>query len=170
MVEKYPDATGPILAHRLDMSTSGVMILSKSLDIHKILQRQFTSRTVKKKYVALLDGLIKENKGDIKLPLRVDLDNRPSQMVCFEHGKPAHTHWEVIERKGNRTRIHFYPVTGRTHQLRVHAAHLLGLNAPIIGDDIYGIKADRLLLHAEYIEFTHPVSNERVSFTVEAEF
>jgi len=92
------------------------------------------------------------------LPLRGDIHNRPNQIVCFEHGKPAQTHWEVIERKDNKTLVYLYPITGRTHQLRVHAAHPLGLNKPIVGDDLYGTKAERLYLHAESIAFQHPVT------------
>ena len=120
--------------------------------------------------MALLDGWLDENSGTIDLPLRVDLDNRPNQIVCYEHGKPAQTYWEVIERRTNQTLVYFYPITGRTHQLRVHAAHNLGLNTPIVGDDLYGTKADRLHLHAESITFNHPISKETVTVTIAAEF
>ena len=120
--------------------------------------------------MALLDGLLKEDHGIIDLPLRVDLDNRPNQMVCYEYGKSAQTKWEVIERRENQTLVHFYPITGRTHQLRVHAAHQLGLNTPIVGDDLYGTKANRLHLHAESITFNHPVSKESTTVTVAADF
>lgn len=166
----YPDATGPLIVHRLDMATSGLLLIAKSIEIHKELQSQFIKRKVKKRYVALLDGLLKEDHGIIDLPLRVDLDNRPNQMVCYEHGKSAQTKWEVIERKENQTLVHFYPITGRTHQLRVHAAHQLGLNTPIVGDDLYGTKANRLHLHAESITFNHPVSKESITVTVAADF
>ena len=104
------------------------------------------------------------------MPLRVDLDDRPRQLVCYQHGRPAQTQWQVIERKNNQTRVYFYPLSGRTHQLRVHAAHVKGLNTPIIGDDLYGNKATRLYLHAESLEFNHPISRELMSFQVEAEF
>jgi tRNA pseudouridine32 synthase/23S rRNA pseudouridine746 synthase len=166
----YPDATGPLIVHRLDMATSGLLLIAKSIEIHKELQSQFIKRKVKKRYVALLDGLLKEDHGIIDLPLRVDLDNRPNQMVCYEYGKSAQTKWEVIERRENQTLVHFYPITGRTHQLRVHAAHQLGLNTPIVGDDLYGTKANRLHLHAESITFNHPVSKESTTVTVAADF
>ena len=170
MKQKFPEATGPLIVHRLDMSTSGLMLIAKSKETHKILQSQFLKRTIRKRYVALLEGIVQENEGTIDLPLRVDLDNRPRQLVCTEYGKPAQTRWQVIERLNQRTKIHFYPFTGRTHQLRVHSSHPLGLNIPIVGDDLYGQKANRLHLHAEYIEFSHPLSGEIVSFFKEAEF
>lgn len=168
--KRYPDATGPLIVHRLDMSTSGLLLIAKSEEIYKKLQSQFIKRTVKKRYVALLDGIVKQPEGSINLPLRVDLDNRPNQLVCYEYGKPAETHFKVIEIKNKKTRIHFFPITGRTHQLRVHASHSLGLNCPIIGDDLYGTKADRLHLHAEEITFMHPISKEILTIFKEAEF
>ena len=158
----YPNA---MIVHRLDMSTSGLLLIGKTSEIYKKLQAQFIKRNVKKRYVALLDGVLYEDSGSINLPLRGDLHNRPNQIVCYEHGKPAQTHWEVIERKDNKTLVYFYPNTGRTHQLRVHAAHSLGLNTPIVGDDLYGTKADRLHLHAERITFVHPISKEIILFT-----
>jgi tRNA pseudouridine32 synthase/23S rRNA pseudouridine746 synthase len=163
----YPNA---MIVHRLDMSTSGLLIFGKTPDIYKKLQAQFIKRNVKKRYVAQLDGVLSEDSGSINLPLRGDLHNRPNQIVCFEQGKPAQTHWEVIERKDNKTLVYFYPITGRTHQLRVHAAHSLGLNTPIVGDDLYGTKADRLHLHAERITFVHPISKEIITFTCEIIF
>lgn len=168
--ELYANATGPLIVHRLDMSTSGLMLIAKSEEVYKNLQSQFIKRTVQKKYVALLDGIVTKDEGFIDLPLRVDLDNRPNQLVCYEHGKSARTKFEVISRENNQTRIHFYPITGRTHQLRVHASHHLGLNCPIIGDDLYGTKANRLHLHAEEITFEHPISKEKMTLTVEADF
>jgi len=170
MKMQFPKATGPLIVHRLDMSTSGLMLIAKTKDTHKNLQRQFIKRTVKKRYVALLDGLVKYNEGIIDLPLRLDIDDRPRQLVCYEHGKSARTKWKVIERKNNQTKIHFYPITGRTHQLRVHSAHSTGLNIPIIGDDLYGTKSNRLHLHAELVEFEHPISKDLMSFTIDAEF
>ncbi len=167
---KYPDATGPLVVHRLDMSTSGLMLIAKNEIVYKKLQRQFINRTVKKRYVAILDGIIKPLKGTIDLPLRVDLEDRPRQLVCFEHGKNALTEFEVIGIEDSKTRIHFYPITGRTHQLRVHASHPSGLFAAIVGDDLYGKKADRLHLHAEFLKFIHPVSKEMIELQVEAEF
>lgn len=168
--EKYPEATGPIIVHRLDMSTSGIMLIAKDEPTYVKLQSQFINRTIKKRYLALLDGIVKQPSGFIDLPLRVDLNDRPRQLVCYEHGKPAQTHFKVISIKNKQTRIHFYPITGRTHQLRMHASHELGLNAPIVGDDLYGTKANRLHLHAEWIEFNHPVTGERMEILVEAEF
>ena len=168
--EKYPDATGPLIVHRLDMSTSGIMLIAKNEATAVQLQSQFINRTIKKRYVALLDGLLEKSHGYIDLPLRVDLDDRPRQLVCYEHGKPAQTKWKTIEVKNGKTKVHFYPITGRTHQLRVHASHNLGLHTPIVGDDLYGAKADRLHLHAEYIQFEHPITKEVMEILVEAEF
>ncbi len=168
--QQYPDATGPLIVHRLDMSTSGLLLLTKTKDTHKLLQHQFFKRSVKKRYVALLDGKVAGEEGIIDLPLRGDIEDRPRQIVCHEHGKTSRTHWKVINRGNGRTRVHFWPVTGRTHQLRVHAAHPHGLNAAILGDDLYGQPADRLHLHAEWISFVHPYTREEVAFEVKAAF
>ena len=168
--KQYPNATGPLIVHRLDMSTSGILVLTKTKEANKKVQSQFINRTVKKRYVALLDGNLSKESGKIKLPLRVDLDDRPKQLVDFTHGKNAETKWTVIKKEDNKTRIHFYPITGRTHQLRVHAAHKKGLNTPIIGDDLYGKKSNRLHLHAEFISFLHPTTNEKMTFKVDANF
>lgn len=170
MKKRYPDAEEPLIVHRLDMSTSGLMVIAKTKDIHKALQEQFINRTVKKRYVALLDGVINSSGGTIELPLRVDLEDRPRQLVCYEYGKPAKTIWKVINKESGKTRVHFYPVTGRTHQLRVHAAHPKGLNTPIVGDDLYGVKSNRLHLHAEQIEFIHPVTNNVVKIIQKPDF
>jgi len=160
-LKKYlPQADGPLLVHRLDMSTSGIMLAAKTKLMHQRLQRQFVLRKVKKTYMAILEGIPKDASGEIKLPLRVDLDDRPRQLVCYEHGSFAHTSYEVLSSENGQTRILFYPHTGRTHQLRVHAAHHLGLNCPIKGDDLYGKKANRLHLHAASLGFYHPHSNE----------
>ena len=168
--EKYPDATGPLIVHRLDMSTSGILLLTKTKEANKVLQSQFINRTIKKRYVALLDGNLTEESGKIKLPLRVDLDDRPKQLVDFVHGKNAETDWKIIKRENGKTKVYFYPITGRTHQLRVHAAHINGLNTPIVGDDLYGNKENRLHLHAEFIEFSHPTTHKKMSFTVAPDF
>ncbi|MDO3695521.1 pseudouridine synthase [Wenyingzhuangia sp. chi5] len=168
--QKYPNATGPLIVHRLDMSTSGIMLIALDKNTHEKLQSQFIKRQVKKRYLALLDGIVKDDKGTIELPLRLDIDDRPRQLVCYEHGKPAKTLWKVINRTNNKTRIYFYPVTGRTHQLRVHASHLNGLNTPIVGDDLYGSKSNRLYLHAEHISLTHPVTKEKIEFKAKANF
>ena len=170
MKKKYAHASGPLIVHRLDMSTSGIMLIAKSKEVHQDLQEQFLKKTVKKTYVALLDGVLKQSSGTIDLPLRVDIDNRPFQLVCQEYGKHALTEWELIEKLENQTKIRFFPVTGRTHQLRVHAAHPLGLNTPIVGDDLYGKKKDRLYLHAESIEFSHPVSAKRCLYELSCGF
>ncbi len=166
----YPNATGPLIVHRLDMSTSGLLIIAKSKEIHKQLQSQFIKRTVLKRYVALLDGELEESSGIIDLPLRVDLDDRPRQLVCYDFGKKAVTKWEIIKKETGKTLVYFYPITGRTHQLRVHASHQSGLNHAIVGDDLYGIPAHRLHLHAEMLEITHPVSGERMQFQAAADF
>jgi len=170
MKARFPEATGPLIVHRLDMSTSGLLLIAKSEKIYKNLQSQFINRTIKKRYVALLDGLLDQEEGFVELPLRVDLNDRPRQLVCYEHGKNARTRFKVIEQKDNKTKVHFYPITGRTHQLRVHAAHSKGLNTPIVGDDLYGTKANRLYLHAEFLEFTHPITEKKVRICVKAEF
>lgn len=170
VLRKYPEATGPLIVHRLDMSTSGILLLAKTKEAYLKLQRQFLKRTIKKRYVALLDGVIKEPSGTIDLPLRVDLDDRPRQMVCYEHGKRALTNYEVISIENGKTKVYFYPITGRTHQLRVHAAHELGLGTPIVGDDLYGKKSNRLHLHAEWIEFRHPSTNEVITLQVDPNF
>jgi tRNA pseudouridine32 synthase / 23S rRNA pseudouridine746 synthase len=165
--EKYPDATGPLCVHRLDMSTSGLILSAKTIEAHNFLQRQFIKRTIKKRYVALLEGVIESKEGLIDLPLRLDIDNRPTQLVDMQYGKPAQTRYEVIDITNGKTKIQFYPITGRTHQLRVHASHPLGLNTPILGDDLYGKKGGRLYLHAEFLEFIHPGTKEKVSFEVQ---
>ena len=171
MREQYPEADGPLTVHRLDMATSGLMLIAKTKRVHQNLQAQFKNRLVRKRYVALLEGVVPKDKGTVDLPLCLNPLDRPRQMVHTEHGKPAITDYQVLERlDGKRTRIAFYPRTGRTHQLRIHAAHPLGLHCPIIGDELYGKKAERLYLHAEYLEFTHPITGETLRITKEAEF
>lgn len=167
---RYPNATGPLIVHRLDMPTSGILIIAKDKDSHKALQSQFIKKSLEKRYVAILDGIIAEDEGIIELPLRIDFDDRPRQMVCYEYGKYAKTRYEVIERKDGKTKVYFYPITGRTHQLRMHASHPKGLNTPIVGDDLYGTKADRLYLHAERITFRHPKTYELMTFTIKESF
>ena len=227
--KKYPEATGPMIVHRLDMATSGLLLVAKTKEVHQDLQAQFANRSIKKRYVAVLDGAIikteKETKpiaekailiaketvltkktakaertgntGRIELPLCLNPLDRPRQMVSSEHGKKAITEYQIIseseritsesentfnesnridesERSINEsrkyTRIIFYPLTGRTHQLRVHAAHPEGLGCPILGDELYGKKADRLYLHAEYIEFRHPIYGDILCIQKEADF
>ena len=168
--EKYPEISGPIIVHRLDMSTSGLLLIAKNKRVHQKLQKQFIDKTISKRYVALLEGNVKTDEGIIDLPLRVDLEDRPRQMVCYEYGKNAKTKYKVVERKNNTTKIHFWPITGRTHQLRAHASHLLGLNAPILGDDLYGKKSDRLYLHAESITFEHPETKKIITIEALSDF
>ena len=168
--DMYPEADGPLLVHRLDMSTSGILLVAKNREAHRKLQDQFIRRKVSKRYVALLNGIVEKDEGSIDLPLRVDLDDRPRQMVCNTYGKSARTNYTVIDRTDGKTRIYFYPVTGRTHQLRVHSAHSLGLNCPIVGDDLYGLRAERLCLHAESLTFKHPKSGEMMTFQLDPEF
>ena len=170
MKKKYPQATGPLVVHRLDSATSGLLVVAKTKMVHQHLQSQFIGRKIKKRYTALLDGTLESDEGFIDLPLRVDLEDRPRQLVCYEHGKPAQTAWKVVNRANNQTKIHFFPITGRTHQLRVHASHPQGLNIAIVGDDLYGKRGDRLYLHAEYLEFEHPISREVVKIEVAARF
>jgi len=165
--QQYKDA---ILVHRLDQGTSGIILVAKNYDSYVNLQKQFTKRTVTKRYLAILNGVLEKNSGVIDLPLRVDLDNRPQQMVCYEYGRPSQTKFEISKVENGLTYIHFYPITGRSHQLRVHSAHPAGLNIPILGDDLYGNKNERLFLHAEYLEFDHPKTQERLAFTVPAAF
>lgn len=167
---RYPEATGPLVVHRLDMVTSGLLLAAKTQEVHRHLQAQFENRSIKKRYIALLDGILPEEEGVIDLPICPDYLDRPRQMVNEELGKTAITRYQVMDRKNGQTRIAFFPLTGRTHQLRVHAAHPLGLNCPIVGDELYGRKAERLYLHAEYLEFIHPVSGQRMVIEKKAEF
>ncbi len=169
VLQRYPEA-GPIIIHRLDMSTSGLLIVAKNKASHKFIQDQFIQHTIKKTYIALLDGTIEANSGLIDLPLRVDLADRPRQMVCYTYGKPAQTKWEKMAVENNKTRVRFYPLTGRTHQLRMHAVHPKGLNTPIVGDDLYGRKANRLHLHAASITFIHPSSKQEMIFEIDPDF
>ena len=167
---RYPEATGPLVVHRLDMATSGLLLAAKTQEVHRHLQAQFENRSIKKRYIALLDGILPEEEGVIDLPICPEYLDRPRQMVNEELGKTAITRYQVMDRENGQTRIAFFPLTGRTHQLRVHAAHPLGLNCPIVGDELYGRKAERLYLHAEYLEFIHPVSGQRMVIEKKAEF
>ena len=183
--KKYPEATGPMIVHRLDMATSGLLLVAKTKKVHQDLQAQFANRSIKKRYVAVLDGIVlSERTGRIELPLCLNPLDRPRQIVSKEYGKEAITEYKIIsesekiidesERSINEprkyTRIVFYPLTGRTHQLRVHAAHPEGLGCPILGDELYGKKADRLYLHAEYLEFRHPIYGDILCIQKEADF
>ncbi|WMN12139.1 RluA family pseudouridine synthase [Marivirga salinae] len=170
MQNKYPKATGPLLAHRLDKLTSGIMLISKDLESHKFLQKQFMDKTIHKRYCALLEGKLKQKEGEVNLPLAVDEDNRPMQKVDFEKGRKALTKWNLISQNKEKSMVTFIPVSGRTHQLRVHSAHPEGLDAPIVGDTLYGNKSERLMLHAEYIQFRHPKNQEIMRFENKAPF
>jgi tRNA pseudouridine32 synthase / 23S rRNA pseudouridine746 synthase len=167
---QYPNATGPLLVHRLDVETSGLLLVALDAEAFVALQKQFIERTIEKRYVAVLDGVLPMERGTIELPLRVDLEQRPRQLVDFVHGKPAVTNYEVVERSGGRTRVHFFPKTGRTHQLRVHAAHPQGLAVPIVGDRLYGRPEKRLALHAERLAFRHPSDARLVVIEAAAPF
>ncbi len=176
----FPEATGPLIVHRLDMSTSGLMVIALTKKAHKKLQKQFIDRTIQKRYVATLEGKLIGQQGMINLPLTGDFYDRPRQLVCHQEGKSAETVWEMkdkkiksqpnTENKSSDTKIYLYPKTGRTHQLRVHCAHVQGLNNPILGDDLYGTKQNRLHLHAEKLELFHPVSKKRMTFQVDETF
>lgn len=172
----------PVIVHRLDMDTSGLLLIARTREAHKALQQQFLDHTVSKSYLALLEGVPHEgltgehvvwhssHTGTITLPLRPDLDDRPRQLVDFVHGKPAVTRFRLLKVIDGHQLIALTPVTGRTHQLRMHCAHHLGLNCPILGDPLYGNAiepsaniAQRLYLHAEQITFRHPSSGKIVS-------
>ena len=173
--EKYPDATGPMIVHRLDMATSGLLLIAKTKEVHQSLQAQFENRTVKKRYIALLDGNLSVHKeikrnGRIELPLCPNPLDRPRQIVSTEQGKHAITEYQLLDYSEHQIRIAFYPLTGRTHQLRVHASHPKGLNCPILGDELYGKKADRLYLHAESIQFQHPITGETIDVQIAPDF
>ncbi len=188
----FPHATGPMVVHRLDMDTSGLLIVALDADAQRDLSRQFERRLVEKEYVALLDGVVERDAGEIDLPVRPDVDHRPYQIVDFVHGRRAVTQFRVLSREASRTRVEFVPITGRAHQLRVHAADPVyrgppgaevrelsgeegrrrGLGHPILGDVLYGAAtaAPRLMLHAAWISFMHPSTGERVAFRAPTPF
>lgn len=170
--KKYPEAEGPLIVHRLDMATSGLMIIAKTEFAYHRLQDAFLHHRVQKKYVAIVCGKNIPTKGTISLPLMPDYLDRPRQIVNHEQGKEAITEYEVIGSEERRMiRLALYPKTGRTHQLRVHCAHQEGLNAPILGDPLYGnVKADRLYLHAEAITFKHPLTGKEIYIERKADF
>jgi tRNA pseudouridine32 synthase/23S rRNA pseudouridine746 synthase len=172
--KRYPRATGPLAVHRLDLDTSGLLLIAKHADTAKALQRMFSLREIEKHYVAWLNGNIAADHGQITLPLRVDVDDRPRHIHDPVFGKPAHTEWHVLARQNGRTRVRFNAHTGRSHQLRVHSAHPEGLDAPIAGDRLYGHHApsegERMQLHAERLAFVHPVSGARLVIEQPAPF
>lgn len=167
VAERFPDASGPMVVHRLDMDTSGLMVLGLDAPTQRALSMQFESRTVAKRYVALVHGSVAPDEGVIDLPMRLDVDHRPIQIIDHERGRAARTRWRVLAREIDRTRVQFEPLTGRTHQLRVHAAtprDVGGLGCPIIGDVLYGHDdgAPRLMLHACRLSFVDPGSGRRI--------
>ncbi|MEF1187080.1 RluA family pseudouridine synthase, partial [Vibrio sinaloensis] len=168
--KRYPDAEGPFVIHRLDMATSGILVFALTRRANKNLQKQFISRSVQKRYIAQIEGEVQAQNGTINLPMRGDPVDRPRQLVCYEHGKPAETAWELIETSNGQSKLYMHPKTGRTHQLRVHCAHHLGLNMPIVGDALYGTRSDRLYLHAQRLELLHPYNHEPMTFSAKCEF
>lgn len=168
----YPDATGPLVVHRLDMATSGILLAAKDKDVHARLQSQFETRSILKEYIAILDGVPSQECGIIDLPICLNPLDRPRQMVDFENGKPAITEYKVELVKNGRAKVIFKPHTGRTHQLRVHSAHVSGLGCPISGDELYGNhdSAPRLCLHAARLVFRHPVSDKEIEIASPSPF
>lgn len=164
--ELYPECIEHPAVHRLDMSTSGLMVVALSKTAQRALSIQFQDRKVHKTYTAVVDGIVQNDKGNIKLPFRLDPDNRPHQVYDEVHGKMGETIYTVLERTQHQTRIEFTPITGRTHQLRLHSAHPKGLGVPIHGDSLYGTGKDgeQMYLHATTLEFDHPLTGERLSF------
>ena len=179
--ERWGDTGCPIIVHRLDMATSGLLVVARTKLAHRHLQEQFRAHTVRKRYVALLPPSVLERgippAGAINLHLCPDPNDRPRQMVDLERGKPAITRYIIKERVrlsdpyiSEAVRVELYPQTGRTHQLRVHCAHPDGLAAPILGDRLYGTRADRLYLHAEYLEFLHPATGKLIRMNAPPSF
>lgn len=165
MVRNMLPKGGTVLeVHRLDQATSGLVVFAKTKEVQKELRLQFEQRKVHKTYLALLNGKPANNEGTIDLPLRPNPDDRPRQLVDHKHGKQAITKYRVLEYRGNHTLVEFTPLTGRTHQLRMHASHPQGLGCPITGDMLYGTASDRLHLHAYTLRFTHPITGETMSF------
>ncbi|MFB0979150.1 MAG: RluA family pseudouridine synthase, partial [Myxococcota bacterium] len=170
--EMYPGAPEQPAVHRLDMDTSGLLVVARNVDAHRQLSIQFQKRETRKRYVALLDGVLSDDRGTIELPFRLDIDNRPYQIYDPEHGKVGITHWEKLGIEDLWTRISFVPITGRTHQLRVHAAHTRGLGIPIVGDPLYGngTGPGQMKLHAVELGFQHPTSGAEMNFATEPSF
>ena len=152
--------------HRLDMYTSGLMVFAMTTLAHRTLSQHFAERQVHKRYTAVVEGILAEKGGEIRLPFRLDLNNRPLQIYDEVAGKMGITLWQKITAEGGNTRVVFTPLTGRTHQLRVHAAHPRGLAAPILGDSLYGSgrDGDRMFLHATSLAFYHPSNGQQVEF------
>ncbi len=168
----FPDCPDHPEVHRLDMDTSGLMVLALTVDAQRELSRQFHDRETEKRYVALLDGELQGDEGMIELPFRLDVDNRPMQIYDPVHGKTGVTHWKKLAIENGKTRVEFFPITGRTHQLRVHSASEHGLGIPIVGDRLYGTGTapGQLKLHASYLSFTHPILGKKMEFRSEPPF
>lgn len=164
--------SNPIMVHRLDRDTSGLMVVARTLEAYHSLQQQFARRLAAKRYEAVLDGVPAMQEGTISLPLMPDITDRPRQCVDMQHGKPSVTTYRVVSTRANRTLVWLYPHTGRTHQLRVHCAHPLGLATPILGDPLYGrgTAAPRMYLNAAELEITHPVTGRRMQWKSESAF
>ena len=169
--DEFPDA---LIVHRLDYDTSGLLVLARGAKMHRAMSLLFQERRVEKRYVAVVEGRPAKDEGEIDLPLTVDWPNRPLHKVDFEHGKPALTRYRVLGHDDARhtSRVALVPETGRTHQLRVH---MRSLGHPILGDPLYAhedarSRADRLLLHAEWLAFTHPLTGRRLAFSCAAPF
>ncbi len=167
----FPTAIAQPAVHRLDMATSGLMVLALTAEAHRHLNRQFSERQVKKTYIALLEGRVRGDNGEIRLRFRLDPNNRPYQIYNPVQGKLGISYWYRLEicNKGAQlqTRVEFIPLTGRTHQLRLHAAHELGLGCPVVGDSLYGSgrQGDPMFLHATRLAFAHPATGARVEFS-----
>ena len=174
--QRWNDNDTPIIVHRLDMATSGLLVVARNKEAHKHLQAQFKAKMVRLRYIALLDATVLNrvglpSEGTISLPLCADELDRPRQMVDRNKGKTAITHYKIVGKTplhdsyySEAVKVELRPETGRTHQLRVHCAHSEGLACPILGDTLYGKRADRLYLHAEYLAFTHPTTGKPLSF------
>lgn len=169
---EFPEMIDQPSVHRLDMYTSGLMVVARTREAHRNLCRQFELRQVDKMYTAILDGIVSADSGEISLQFRLDPDNRPYQVHDPIHGKLGITRWDVLSRDQGRTRIRFIPLTGRTHQLRLHAAHPQGLGCPIVGDSLYGNGADgdKMMLHADHLQFNHPGTGKKITFACPADF
>jgi tRNA pseudouridine32 synthase/23S rRNA pseudouridine746 synthase len=167
--QMYPGCIEQPAVHRLDMDTSGLLVVARTVETHRILSKQFQDRKTRKRYIALLDGILEGDSGTIELPFRLDIDNRPIQIYDEVHGKMGLTHWEKLGVEGKHTRLAFVPITGRTHQLRVHAAHQKGLGIPIVGDPFYGSATTngQLKLHACELTFLRPGTGEELTFRSE---
>lgn len=164
--ERFPDCMDHPAVHRLDMATSGLMVLALTREAQRNLSIQFQKRQVHKTYIAVVDGVVAEESGEISLPFRLDPDNRPHQVYDEVQGKMGVTQYRVLSRTGSRSRIEFTPLTGRTHQLRLHSAHPKGLGYAIVGDSLYGTghDGDTMLLHAATLSFSHPETDALLSF------